>query len=199
MTNVEIRSASGSDVEFLARIDLKVDADTGEVYHLGWGEEQRAAHAHRIAWFTEHRDGVAFIGEAAGLTEDSRIAMLLARIRDLRSEPRVSTPDMDMFVDTLWPCLPPGWEPRDGRFVEVFQLWVHPSQRRRGIATALKRRLDDVAHDRGLELVYTHTRASHHHVIALNEKLGYRAFRTGPLWDEVPRVSLAKRMVASAR
>jgi ribosomal protein S18 acetylase RimI-like enzyme len=40
--------------------------------------------------------------------------------------------------------------PADGRFLEIFQLWVHPSHRRAGLATALKRALEAEAGARGI-------------------------------------------------
>jgi hypothetical protein len=41
-------------------------------------------------------------------------------------------------------------------------------------------------------MIYTHTEERHAHVLALNQKLGYREVRRGPIWDDVIRVSLVK-------
>ncbi len=190
-TRAIFRSARPDDVEFLARIDLVVDEETGETYHHGWTEAQRAEHRGRIAVFVDSDDAMADVAVTdVGPGQDRRIAMLLARVRDLTQE--TEAPDRDTFLDVLWPTLPQNWLPTDGRFVEMFQLWVHPQHRRRGVASGLKRRLEARARQRDLRLIYTHTRASHDHVVALNERLGYRRLRTGPLWDDVPRTSLAK-------
>jgi ribosomal protein S18 acetylase RimI-like enzyme len=82
----------------------------------------------------------------------------------------------------------------DGRFVEIFQLWVAPQFRRKGIATRLKQKLEDVAKSKDINLIYTHTEERNTHVIALNEKLGYRKVRKGPIWDEIIRTSLIKHL-----
>jgi len=42
--------------------------------------------------------------------------------------------------------------------------------------------------------VYTHTAESNLHVIEMNLKLGYHEVRRGPIWDEIFRVSLIKRL-----
>lgn len=194
---VTLRLARATDVDFLAQIDLRVDDETGETYHHGWGAEQHAAHRERMAGFVHDDQGLAFIAEVpASIEVDPRVGILLASVRDLVREP--PTPSTRSFIETLWPALPPGWAPEDGRFVEVFQLWVHADHRRRGIGSELKAHLHDVARRRGLGLVYTHTRATNPHVVALNEKLGYVAFRRGPLWDDAVRVCLAKRLGPAA-
>lgn len=170
-----------------------MDSESGETYHLEWNPEQRAAHRERIAGFVHGDDGIARIAEStASGPRDRRIGMLLASVRDLETEP--PTKFTRMFTQQLWPALPPGWEPNRGRFIEMFQLWVDPGRRRRGIASSLKSQLDQAARDGGVSLLYTHTRATNTHVVTLNEKLGYTAFRTGPLWDDVARVSLAKHL-----
>lgn len=82
----------------------------------------------------------------------------------------------------------------DGRFVEIFQLWVAPEYRRSGIATKLKLKLEELAKKNDVNLIYTHTEERNKHVLELNEKLGYRIVRRGPIWDEIVRVSLIKQM-----
>ncbi|SMF79089.1 Acetyltransferases [Paenibacillus uliginis N3/975] len=82
----------------------------------------------------------------------------------------------------------------DGRFVEIFQLWVAPEYRRSGIATKLKLKLEELAKTNDVNLIYTHTEEKNKHVIELNEKLGYRIVRRGPIWDEIVRVSLIKQL-----
>lgn len=81
--------------------------------------------------------------------------------------------------------------PKDGRFCEIYQLWVDPENRRLGIATALKQKVADLARESGITMIYTHTESSNEHVLDLNEKLGYVELRRGPIWDEIERVSLA--------
>jgi GNAT superfamily N-acetyltransferase len=35
----------------------------------------------------------------------------------------------------------------DGRFIEIFQLWIAPDYRRKGLGTKLKRRVEQVARE----------------------------------------------------
>ena len=82
--------------------------------------------------------------------------------------------------------------PKDGRFCEIFDLWIDSDYRRQGIATQLKLKAEEIATIYNLKMVYTHTEEDNPHVIELNRKLGYKIIRTGVLWDEVIRVSLIK-------
>jgi GNAT superfamily N-acetyltransferase len=82
--------------------------------------------------------------------------------------------------------------PLDGRFIEIFQLWVDPRYRRKGLATELKMKVEEYAINNSIGMLYTHTEEANSHVIKLNEQLGYRQVRKGPIWDEVIRVSLMK-------
>ncbi|MCR8642009.1 GNAT family N-acetyltransferase [Paenibacillus sp. N1-5-1-14] len=76
----------------------------------------------------------------------------------------------------------------------VFQLWVDREHRRGGIATKLKQKLEELAKTIDVNLIYTHTEEKNSHVIELNEKLGYKIIRRGPIWDEIVRVSLIKQL-----
>ena len=89
--------------------------------------------------------------------------------------------------------------PGDGRFCEVFQLWVRRDYRRKGLATKLKRRLEEESLARGIGTMYTHTEEENAHVIALNSKLGYSEVRRGPIWDGILRVSLIKHLQCGSR
>ncbi|MCU6794979.1 GNAT family N-acetyltransferase [Paenibacillus sp. WQ 127069] len=85
----------------------------------------------------------------------------------------------------------------DGRFLEIFQLWVHPDYRRAGLATQLKSKLEEEAQYHNVNLIYTHTEAVNDHVIELNKKIGYQEVRRGPIWDDIIRVSLIKQLNVS--
>jgi ribosomal protein S18 acetylase RimI-like enzyme len=76
----------------------------------------------------------------------------------------------------------------------VFNLWVAPDYRRQGLATKLKQQFEAESRLRGMSMLYTHTELTNPHVIELNRKLGYREIRTGPIWDEILRVSLVKAL-----
>lgn len=88
--------------------------------------------------------------------------------------------------------LDPALFPSSGDFCQVYDLWVSPARRRQGLATLLKLEMERHMRSRGVAMVYTHTEQSNEHIIALNERLGYRVIRTGPIWDDVIRVSLVK-------
>lgn len=145
----------------------------------------------------EHREKIAaFVtlpSEAGWVVEDSdsqeRVGMLLARFRDRAHE---LPTEANLF---LFRFLDPAIFPADGRFSEVFQLWIHPQYRRQGLATRLKEELEAETRRRGMQMIYTHTEATNAHVIEMNRKLGYTPVRCGPLWDKVPRVSLVKRLL----
>jgi ribosomal protein S18 acetylase RimI-like enzyme len=82
--------------------------------------------------------------------------------------------------------------PPDGRFLHLYDLWVDPSIRRRGVARALKLVLEAEAAARGVGMIYTVTEATHRAVLDLNAQLGYVEVCRGPMWDAVERVGLAK-------
>jgi ribosomal protein S18 acetylase RimI-like enzyme len=88
--------------------------------------------------------------------------------------------------------LRPAVFPPDGRFLHLYDLWVDPSIRRRGVARALKRVLEAEAAARGVRMIYTVTEATHRAVLDLNAQLGYVEVYRGPMWDAVERVGLAK-------
>jgi hypothetical protein len=58
----------------------------------------------------------------------------------------------------------------------------------------MKSAIEAEAMRRGVGFICTATEASNQGALALNEKLGYRAARIGPVWDSVPRVSLVKTL-----
>jgi ribosomal protein S18 acetylase RimI-like enzyme len=174
---VEIRRATANDLDMLVRVDLQ-DEGVTPGYRDGWGEAERAAHRQRILSFIS--DGGAGIAEVEGLP----VGALLWRIRHLELvEPGSVFRQIDASVF-----------PADHTFAEVYQLWVDPDHRRRGIGTALKRWLETAARSRDVGMIYTHTEAANGHVVAFNAKLGYREVRRGPIWDQVVRVSLVKHL-----
>ena len=124
-------------------------------------------------------------GSAKMLGGDS-VGMTMARYRDLFHEAgNEANRFLLRFLDkTIFP--------EDGRFCEVFNLWVHSDYRRKGLASSLKRSIEDEARRRGMSMVYTHTESANRHVIDLNLKLGYEIVRIGPIWDEIERTSLVK-------
>jgi ribosomal protein S18 acetylase RimI-like enzyme len=173
------------DLDFSIEIDLE---DEG-VTHAAPQEltaQERGAHRKKIAGFVTDPD------QAAWLYRDTAtgraVAAIMCRFRDRHHEPPT---DANRF---LFRFVGTDFLPPDGRFCEVFQLWVHPAYRRQGLATRLKQHIETEARRRGIRLIYTHTEARNTHVIELNRKLGYREIRRGPIWDAVVRVSLVKHL-----
>jgi ribosomal protein S18 acetylase RimI-like enzyme len=90
--------------------------------------------------------------------------------------------------------LPASLFPANGRFLQVYDLWIDPAWRRRGLASALKLMLEAQARDLGAACILTYTEATHTTARRLNARLGYREVYEGPMWDEVDRVALIKRL-----
>ena len=185
-----LRRARIEDVPFLARIDLAVDAEDVEdpnepLYFKDWGEADFAAHRAKIASFVTDADKTAWVCEdtAAG----NLVGMILSRCHGSMRLASAIGRYLTRLIDE-------GVVPADEPFCEVFQLWVDPTVRRRGLASALKHVIEDDARACGGRFIYTHTRETNPHVVTLNLKLGYRVIRTGPLWDDITRVSLIKSL-----
>ena len=183
-----LRPALPADIDFLADIDLRVDIEDEPdepVYCDSWTASDYAAHREKIAGFVTDKDKGAWVVED---TDTGRpIGMTLCYFRDRLHKPRTeATEFLFRFIDE-------SILPDDGRFCEIFQLWVDPAYRRRGLGSQLKQQAEDESRRRGIHVIYTHTRERNAGVIDLNRKLGYVEIRRGPMWDEAVRVSLVKR------
>lgn len=178
-----LRKAAIADLDFLVAVDRKdegVSANDAE----SWEPEEIAEHRHKIAAFLSDGDKAAWVYEEA--YAGRLIGMILWCYRNRRHE---------VFEGwSIFPELDERLFPADGAFCEIFQLWVAPEFRRRGLASGLKRQAEAESLQRGVQLLYTHTEERNHHVIAMNVKLGYREVRRGPIWDDVVRVSLIKQL-----
>lgn len=172
-----VRDATEADLDLLVRIDLE-DEGVTQRYRGTFGEEQKAAHRLLVRSFVV--DHGAHVAELS----DTRIGAVLWRQRSIDSVEEWS----------VFRKLDAAVFPSDGRFAEMFQLWVDPSHRRRGSGTILKRAAETGTRSRNLGMIYTHTEERNAHVLALNQKLGYREVRRGPIWDDVIRVSLIKQL-----
>jgi ribosomal protein S18 acetylase RimI-like enzyme len=114
------------------------------------------------------------------------IGMILWRFRNRLTE---SLPEWSVFNH-----IDPSHFDTDGRFCEIFQLWVDPRYRRQGIASKLKKAAESESIRRGIRTIYTHTESINFHVIDLNIELGYSEVRRGPIWDDIERISLIKHL-----
>ena len=175
---ITIREATYEDVDFLVEADMVTD---------GWtpgSEEESAAHREKIAAYTSGANERGWIAE--DVETGAKAGVILVRFRDRYNEPDT---EANRFLHRF---LDDSIFPADGRFCEVFLLWVAPAYRRQGLATRLKKKIEEESRKRGMRMIYTHTEASNEHVVEMNRKLGYQEVRRGPLWDAVPRVSLVK-------
>lgn len=184
-----LRRAILDDLDFLVYTDLLVDREDapGEpVYFDGWGEVERAEHRVKIRAYIVDADKCAWVYEDAETCQN--VGLIMAWFHSRHTETHTEAADF-LFRYINESILPP-----DGRFCEVFLLWVHPAYRRRGLASALKRECEAEARWRGVSMIYTHTLERNVHVVELNRKLGYVEIRRGPMWDAAVRVSLVKRV-----
>ena len=175
---IVIQRAEACDVPFLVWV-----FQLGEGYSDTEPAPADARLEQRMAEFTTSPDKAAWVAIGDG---EPRVGLVMCRFRDLSVE-GLETPGIPFFLDLPDPFFTP-----DARFCEVFELWVAPEVRRRGIGTRLKGELEGESRRRGIRLIYTHTETTNPHVIDLNFKMGYREIRRGPIWDEVERVSLVK-------
>jgi len=174
---LRIRPATQLDLDWLVDVDRR-DEGVAWTNPRQWTDSEVRDHR-RLVHSLIDADG-ARIAELDGVA----IGTIMWRVRNLaRTDPAHVFRQLDA---SLFPA--------DGMFVEIFQLWVDPARRRRGVATALKCEVEAMARTRAIGLIYTHTEASNSHVLELNAKLGYREVRRGPIWDDIVRVSLVKRL-----
>jgi ribosomal protein S18 acetylase RimI-like enzyme len=186
---LQLRNATLDDLDFLVATDFLVDREDapGEpAYFDNWGDAEHTEHRAYIATFITDPNKSAWVYEDT--TACCNIGMFLVLFRSRHTEPHTEANDLLFrFIDES--ILPP-----DGRFCEVFQLWVHPDYRRRGLASEMKRVCEAETRQRGIQLIYTHTRERNANVVMLNRKLGYEEIRRGPMWDAASRVSLIRRL-----
>lgn len=178
---LKLRQATINDHEFLVQIDLKDEGYTVS-NEVEMTKQEIDEHSRKIKSFLTNKEKGAFIIEDSYLNK--KIGMIMYSIvnRDLVMPYKIYNElDRSLFQ-------------KDGRFMEIFQLWIDGKFRRLGLATKLKHKLEEAAKYHKVNLIYTHTEEKNHHVIELNHKLGYKEVRRGPIWDDVIRVSLIKKI-----
>jgi ribosomal protein S18 acetylase RimI-like enzyme len=178
---VLLRTVRPSDLDFLARTNAAVDA---EGLLLDPARNDLSAHREAMATFLSDVDRAAWVYED---TEGGRRVGMVACV--FRSWPRDQA-----LTHGIFDGLDANVFPSDGRFCEVFQLWVDPSFRRQGLATRMKQELEAESLRRGVHMIYTHTEASNVGVIELQRKLGYSEIAREPIWDSTLRVRFVKHI-----
>jgi ribosomal protein S18 acetylase RimI-like enzyme len=179
---LNIRKADINDHEFLVQIDLKNDGYSF-LDVVDMTEQDKKEHSKKIAGFLTDSDKGALVIEDSALNQSIAMIMYSITNRDSVYPWKTIYDELDRSLFQI-----------DGRFFAIFQLWVHPSYRRLGLATKLKLILEVEAQRNKVNLIYTHTEETNNHVIELNKKIGYQEVRRGPIWDEVIRVSLIKQL-----
>ncbi len=102
-----------------------------------------------------------------------RLGLVMFLIRDMNDPTFQHFGYFDKFDRAVFPS--------DGRFCEIFELWTSPQQRRKGIASQLMMKAEEVALRHKVGMIYTHTEAINDHVVELCRKLGYEVLRRGEL------------------
>ncbi len=180
---VVLKKATRAEHDFLVWIDIQNEG-CSSTYKDTWSSENFENHKKMIMQFIEDPNKLAYVLVDKETKEN--VGGIYARFRNRIKE---ELPRWSIFLN-----IDQSHFPGDGRFCESFQLWVHPDYRRKGLATKLKLKLEEESLKRGIRTLYTHTEATNTHVIELNLKLGYFEVRKGPIWDDIPRVSLIKHL-----
>jgi GNAT superfamily N-acetyltransferase len=147
-----IRRADLSDLDFLVQADLTNEGYTIAPDEAPMTPEDRADHLQKIATFVTTNTEAGWV--VVDMDKGQHAGMILARFRNRQVEPQTE-PNLFLFRfldDSLFPP--------DGRFCEIFQLWVHPKYRRKGLATRLKQAVETETRRRGIRMIYTHTEAA---------------------------------------
>jgi ribosomal protein S18 acetylase RimI-like enzyme len=176
-----IRKAEINDLNFIIKVDLLDEGVTSTKEILQSKETKK--HREKMELFLLEADKGAFIYEDIETKEKIGLIMF-----------RISNRDKEYPWPTVYHEIERSLFQEDGRFMEVYQLWVNPDYRRLGIGTKLKILIEEEARVRNINTVYTHTEERNQHVVDLNHKLGYKKVRCGPIWDSIIRVSLLKHL-----
>jgi ribosomal protein S18 acetylase RimI-like enzyme len=177
---LNLREVYSNDLDFLVRIDLKDEGyTTSKEVKMTLLELEE--HRKKIMSFIDDDDKGALIVEDS--ETQAQIAMIMFRVRNR---------DEDFDTYSAFNKIERSIFPENGEFIEVFQLWINQSYRKMGLATKLKVKLEDEARARNIKMIYTHTEENNSIVLHLNNRLGYSKVRSGPIWDDVIRVSLVK-------
>jgi ribosomal protein S18 acetylase RimI-like enzyme len=190
-----IRQANENDLDFIERIDLEdeggttinkwTDLSPGQLkeHHL---EMQKFVLASSNTGKTEWDTCPKFALLCTEKGSEKPIGLIMFLFRDMNNQTFNHFEIFNKFDRDIFPP--------DGKICEIFQLWVAPEFRRKGIATALKNKAEETAIANNISMMYTHTLSINTHIVDMNMKLGYHVVREGPLWDREWRTSLVKKL-----
>jgi ribosomal protein S18 acetylase RimI-like enzyme len=191
--SIHFRLGNKNDLEFVVNIDLLNEGISKPNPLLRASDEAKLLYFRKISQFVDPSlcQGTTEFEKcpkyALICEEDQRkIGLLMFLLRDMNDTTFQHFGVFDKFPRNLFP--------KNGKVCEIFQFWVAPESRRKGIGTELTRRTESISVQNGVILVYTHTEVTNLHVVELYKKLGYQVIRTGRLDDEIIRVSMIKHL-----
>ena len=167
------RKAIDQDLEFL----LTIDRMSCEREQYPWAHVEREP---IIRIFVEDMKGFGFVAE----NEKKSIGAVMLRISN-SSGPFYNK----NLPEILQPILGSSTQ-----FVDIFDIWIDPEYRRKHVATALKRALEEECVERGIEWIFTFQHPENIPAIRMNEKLGYKHIGNSPMYDDVVRVCFLKHI-----
>jgi ribosomal protein S18 acetylase RimI-like enzyme len=188
-----IRKANINDLDFIVKIDLEDEGlSTGNPWAKKSAETLKQHRLQMMQFIKKSLNTGTMEWDtcpkyALILTEKEtkkRVGLIMFLFRDMNHPNFQHFGNFDKFPRTLFPP--------DGRFCEIAQLWIAPENRRRGLATRLKKKVEEICLKNNVLMIYTHMEATNNHVLAMNLKLGYQIIRTGPLGDGLIKTSLVK-------
>jgi len=189
-----IRQADMDDFYFMIDINLlDYDIDKEGCPYLPASPEEENELFSRIAQFAEPSLWIedveiytcpkfAFICENRKTRE--KIGLVMFLFRNMNDPTFQHFGIYDKFARDIFPT--------DGRVCEIEQLWVEPKERRKGIATRLMNKAEEMSLIHNIKMIYTHTESNNSRILEMRKKLGYKNIRTGPLWDKIIRISAVK-------
>lgn len=190
-----IRQADMNDYYFVVETDLLDEGIERENPYLMASFEEQSEYLERMARFLDPSLNTGntesdTCPKYALICEDrdtkERIGLIMFQCRDMNDPTFQHFGIYDKFERGIFPA--------DGRVSEIFQLWVAPEERRKGLATELMKKAEEVSRKNNIQMVYTHTEAANDHVVELCDKLGYEVIREGTLNDDVVRISQIKHL-----
>src|SRR5512142_3017004 len=112
---LRIRRAELTDLDFLVRLDLKDEGIT-HASSVRITEQELTLAREKIATFIIGPADAAWVFE--DVPAEKMVGAILVRFRDRLHESRTEANEfLFRFIDA-------GWVPADGRFCEVYNLWV---------------------------------------------------------------------------
>jgi GNAT superfamily N-acetyltransferase len=179
---LNIRAQKRGDEDFIADILQKMICSHCEL-KSGSGDEPEMLRETASRFVIDDHERGAFIYE--DLPSGSPVGMALYRCRNRHDE----FPTYEVFGR-----LDPKLFPAGGLFMQVVLFWVHPGYRRLGLGTELMRQVEAESRRRRIHLICLLIEGTNRPAMQFIRRLRYREVERGPVWDQVVRVCLIKRV-----